>query len=61
MGMYSLDIFSSSDIPYSYCLVTTAGSKNTLMSRMPYSLVSNEIMKESSFTASWHIDIPELN
>jgi hypothetical protein len=58
MSMYSLHIFSYSEIPDSSSLVTTATSKNTFMSWMPLGLVNNKIMRKLGLTTWCQVQVP---
>jgi len=60
MSVYFFDIFSSSDIPYSQCLITTTRPEDAFMSGMPDSLINNEVMHESAFTSTWACDVPKF-
>lgn len=61
VGMYSLDILATSDVPDSDSLVATAWPKNALVSRMPHCLIHYEVMHEGLLANTRTLDVPELN
>lgn len=61
VGMNFLHILTTSCIPYSQWLISTATCKNAFMGRMPNCLIHNKIMHICAFTTRHLVDVPHLD
>ena len=61
VGMNSLDILATSDVPNSDSLITAARPENALVRRMPHCLIHYELMHEGPLASPRAFDVPQLN